>query len=345
MGRERGTGKSTTLAEVAKLAGVAPMTVSRYLNKHPNISQRTANKVAAAIECIGYTPNLAARILMGRPSNTIGLVVPTLSDSFFSEMAHSVQATASAEGKLVWVASSGSNPKVEASLLEQMRQHHVDGILLVPTAGTLESRSITGKVPLVVLDRPLEDGCDAVLVDNRGGMSQLVEHFISHGFTRVLCLSTDAPTVYTVGERIRGYRDVVRKNKLKAYSRAALFDRVGVKNSVRLALSGPGKPQAIVCTNNLTTIYVLEALFEGGLHIPNDVAVGGFDDFELASLLRPGITVVKQSAADLGTRAAHLLLERLSSPDDKWRSVTTILPVSLVLRGSCGCRSETIAST
>lgn len=337
MARERNSVRNITLSDVAAAAGVAPMTVSRYLNQHPNVTDKTARKIAGAIKRLGYTPNIAARILMGQPSDTIGLIVPTLADAFFSEIAHNVQATARERGKLVWVASSDSDSTIETSLLEQMKQHHVDGILLVPTSGKLQQSIVLDRVPIVVLDRPLEQECDAIVVDNRGGAARLIEHFIAHGHKRILCISTDSPTIYTIGERIAGYQDVMRKHRLSAAVRSSLTSRAEVAAEVRLSMNSAKPPQAIFCTNNITTVYLLETLFEDGMRMPQDIAVGGFDDFELASFMRPGVTVVRQPAAELGQQAARVLLDRLVATDSRVNGITTVLPTTLIIRGSCGC--------
>ncbi len=333
--RERNQGESVTLAVVAAAAGVAPMTVSRYLNQHPNVSEKTARKIAGAIKRLGYTPNMAARMLMGQPSNTIGLIVPHLADTFFSEIAHSVQVAAREQSKLVWVASSDSDPKIEASVLKQMKQHHVDGILLVSCAGSVQHQHMDG-VPMVALDRPFHGKCDAVLVDNRGGAAKLVEHFVSHGYRRILCVSADPPSIYTIGERIAGYEDVMRKHRRKITLISSPQNKIDLGLQVRAKLKSAHPPQAIICTNNVTTIYVLEMLAEDGLVMPRDVAVGGFDDFELASLVQPGVTVIRQPAAGLGYQAARLLFDTLSSRETV-RGMTTILPTTLIVRGSCGC--------
>jgi LacI family transcriptional regulator len=336
MGRERTAEKSVTLSDVARTAGVAPMTVSRYLNQHPNISEKTARKVAFAIKKLDYRPNMAARILMGQPSNTMGLIVPNLADSFFSEIAHSVQATARERGKLVWVASSNSDPEVEASLLYQMKQHHVDGVMLIPASAASKEAVLAQDLPTVVLDRPLAE-CNAVMVDNRGGAAKMVQHLVEHGYHRILCVSVDDRSIYTIGERIAGYEDVMRSSRLRPASYTGLQTQVRIAEQVMAALGSSSPPEAIFCTNNITTLHVLETLYEAGLEFPSDVAIGGFDDFDLAALIRPGVTVIRQPAAELGAQAARCLLELAAQGRDGVRGVTTTLPTTLIVRGSCGC--------
>src|ERR1700745_1882652 len=121
-----------TLEDVAKAAGVGPMTVPRTIKRHPYVAEETAKKVRAAIRRLNYRPNHAARMLTGQLSRSIGLIVPDLADPFFSVVSHAVQEAARESGYLVWLAASNGDPAIEAAQVEQMMHHPVDGILLVP---------------------------------------------------------------------------------------------------------------------------------------------------------------------------------------------------------------------
>ncbi len=342
MSRTRAGKKVVTLADVAKEAGVAPMTVSRYLNKHPNVTEATARKVAAAVKRLGYSPNVAARMLMGQPSETIGLILPTLTNAFFAEIAHNIQLSARRLGKLVWVAASDGDVEIERLLFLQMKQHHVDGILMAPAAKTsLQGLPMDG-LPVVALDRPLMRPSCVVVSDNRGGAAAMVEHLIEHRYKTILCLSTDSSATYTVGERIAGYEDMMRKHKLKPAKVQVPQGREGFRAQVRKLLQSAKAPRAIFCTNNVTTIQLLELLLADGVQIPEEVAVGGFDDFELAPYMRPGVTVVRQEAAELGLEAAKTLFALMK--EDGQHAVTRriSLPTKLVIRASCGCEAPAI---
>jgi LacI family transcriptional regulator len=328
--------KNVTLMDVARAADVAPMTVSRFLNRHPNISEKTARKVSAAIKRLGYSPNLAARMLMGQPSNAIGLIVPNLGDPFFAVLAHNIQEAARDRGLLVWVASSNSDQATEFTVLRQMRQHRVDGILLIPSPGELPFERGEGP-PIVMLDRPIANsGCDVVVVENRRSSMEAVQHLVSHGHRRITCISSDGAELYTTRERIAGYEDAMRSHRLKPYIVTECQTIDEVRAYLQAALAGPRPPQAVFSTNNVTTTHVMEAIFELNLVIPEDLALIGFDDFELASMLRPSLTVVRQPSADLGRQAARMLFDRMFS-DKSVSAVNISLPPTLILRASCGC--------
>lgn len=180
--RNSSSKKRATLQDVARAAGVGPMTVSRTINGHPYVAEETARKVHEAIRRLGYRPNHAARMLTGKLSRSIGLIVPDISDTFFSVVSHAVQETARASGYLVWLAASDDDPTIEAAQVEMMMHHPVDGILLVP----VDSRSrylekiAGGTTPIVAIDRPVEvASTDSVGVENRSGARMAVEHLIN----------------------------------------------------------------------------------------------------------------------------------------------------------------------
>lgn len=332
--------KSITLADVAQVAGVAPMTVSRFLNGHPNISEKTARKVNDAVKKLGYQPNLAARMLMGRPSNAIGLIVPDLADPFYAELAHHVQEIAREHGFLVWVAASNSQYETESELLNTMRQHRVDGVLLVSSAGT-HALHLPDNLPIVLLDRPIpKRSYDVVLTENRVSSKHAVEHLIEHGYQEIVCLSVDPLNVYTTAERIHGYEEAMRAHHLKPEVVPNLREIAAVQKYLQDARQRAVPPQAIFTTNNVTTIHMLEAIEPLGIRIPEDIALIGFDDFELAPILRPSLTVVRQSPAEIGRQGARILFERLRATE-VGEPIQKLLPTTLIIRRSCGCNTTT----
>lgn len=168
----KNSAKSVTIADVAKEAGVAPMTVSRALNEHPSVKASTMARVRAAVERLSYSPNPAARILMGQPSNSIALVVPELTNPFFAIVADGVQTAALARGTLVWIVSSGNEMAVEQSEIEKLRSYRVDGILLISSdpANRYLKKVVVEGTPVVAIDLPIESvSTDTVLVENRLG--------------------------------------------------------------------------------------------------------------------------------------------------------------------------------
>ncbi len=331
--------KRATLEDVAKAAGVGPMTVSRTINGHPYVAEETAKRVRTAIRQLDYRPNHAARMLTGQLSRSIGLIVPDLADPFFSVVSHAVQEAARESGYLVWLAASNDDLSIEAAQVEQMAHHPVDGILLVP----VDSRDrylkevATGNTPVVTIDRPIEVATtDSVEVENRAGARMAVEHLIGHGYRKITCVATNAH-LSTIKERIAGYEECMRQARLSRAKVLQLSSLVEAKAGLSALFHSSNRPEALFTANNASTIWVIETLREMNIEAGKDVALVGFDDVDFYTLITPPITSVRQPAAELGRMSARLLLQRIKG-DSSLSSVRTVLPVSLVIRESCGCR-------
>lgn len=342
MGISGKQGRSVTIADVAREAGVAPMTVSRTINGYPHIRPATAIRVRAAIERLAYSPNQAARMLMGQRSNSIGLVIPDLRNPFFAVVADGVQRAARESGALVWMVASDTDVKVEQKEIEKMLSYRVDGLLLIPSSPTAPflRNLLKRSVPVVAIDLPIECGdADAVLVENLRGAQQATEHLIGHGYERILCLC-GWRGLKTMTERVDGYTAAMRKFNLLPVVKDTATDLDSTRRIFQEMERDAKFPEAIFTLNQITTELVWQVLDEMGLRIPVDTALAGFDDFPLASLLTPRLTVVRQPASELGERAARLLFERVASGEKKMR-ITTVLPTELIVRQSCGCNQQT----
>ncbi len=315
------------------------MTVSRTINGHPYVSEETAKKVRAAIQKLNYKPNHAARVLTGQLSRSIGLIVPDISDSFFSIISQAVQETAHAHGYLLWLAASAEDPAIEASHVEMMTTYGVDGILLVPSHSrkaylrTLAS----GSTPVVTIDRPIEIAkTDSVEVENRAGARLAVDHLIQHGYKRIACMVTN-PHLLPIRERIAGYQRAMKDAKLPAAKEIHLSSEESAKVELSRLFASRNPPQALFTANNLTTIWIIEALKELKVKLGKDVALVGFDDVDYFNQLTPAVTAVRQPAFEIGKLAAQMLLKNIR--DEMASSVMKkVLPLTLIVRESCGCR-------
>ena len=337
--------KRATLQDVARAAGVGPMTVSRTINGHPYVAEETAKKVRAAIRRLGYRPNHAARVLTGQLSRSIGLIVPDIADSFFSVVSHAVQETARESGYLVWLAASDENTTVEAAQVEMMTHHPVDGILLVPadSRNSYLKALVSGTTPIVTIDRPIEIATtDSVGVENRRGARMAVEHLLQHGYRKIACVAANSHLL-TIKERVTGYKESMRRARLPCPKELRLSSPTLVKSALAELFGSRNRPDALFTANNASTIWVIEALQELKIKIGKDVALVGFDDVAFFTLISPPITAVGQPAAELGNMAARLLLQRING-EFKASSVRTVLPVTLTIRESCGCKRRQSAT-
>jgi LacI family transcriptional regulator len=342
--RARRRGRPPTIIDVAREAKVGVMSVSRVINNHPSVKHSTRAKVMKAIAKIGYSPNDAARMLKGRRGRTIGLVVPDLSD-FFSSCFHAVQEVAIRHDYQTLVVATGRSVAVEEQQLESI-QNRVAGLLIVSSGSDGRRLKIIQEsgVPVVALDRPVAGmQADAVLVENREGAEQGVRHLIEHGHKKIACVGFDSGS-YTVRERIEGYKVAMRNAGLEPI----LFTQVN-SLEVMQALAqrwsaAKDRPTAVFSLKRITSVNLIQALHLHKLRIPEDVAVVGFDDFDLAEVLGTPLTVVRQTPTGMARAAAELLFKKIANLQEgavsETQTAKMLFPTDLIIRRSCGCPAK-----
>lgn len=326
-----------TMRDVAALAGVSLSTVSRVVTGSQQVDPVMAVKVEKAVEMLGYRHNAAAGNLRRADglSASVGLVFEDVSNPFFSAVHRGVEDVARSRSVLTLAGSSDEDPARERELAEAFLARRVDGLVIVPAGAdhSYLARDVAAGMALVFVDRPPRFmDADAVISDNAGGARTAVAHLAAAGHRRIAFLG-DQPEIFTAAERLRGYGDALRDHggeRDEALIRHPAFRAVDVDATVRELLAGPRPPTALFTAQNLITLGALGTLHALGLQ--HTVALVGFDDVPLASLLQPGVTVVAQDPAALGRRAAELLFSRL----DGYRgpSRREVLPTTLIERGS-----------
>jgi len=340
--------KSThpTLSEVARKAGVGTTTVSRVINGGDRVSPKTLARVLRVIETLGYSPNQAARTLKGHRTKTIGLVIPSIADPFFSSCAEAAQAVARTNDSLLIVTTSHNDPHTEIENISVLIRHRADGLLIAPAnsqGSALRDLLNRTVVPVVTIDRPVYNSSIAsVVTNNLNGAKLATQHLIGHGYKRIACLTGES-SLYTIHERIQGYREAIDAAGLEFILDTSIKDYKSAEYAIESLLAGPNPPDAIFTLKNSTTIYTFEVLQKLNVRIPDSVALLGFDDFELASTVRPSITVVQQPAEEMGRIAAEFLFEQLldankgSGPSRNKQTQQVKLETRLIKRSSCGC--------
>jgi LacI family transcriptional regulator len=322
------------MKDVAARAGVGLKTVSRVVNEEAGVTPDTAARVQAAIDALGFRRNDSARLLRTRRTSSVGLVLEDLADPFYASLSRAVEDVARAHGALLFTGSSAEDPRREQELVLAFCARRVDGLIVVPAADDHRylSPEMDAGVATVFVDRPagrLE--ADVVLTDNAGGTRGGVAHLVAHGHRRIGFIG-DRPGIHTAAERLRGYRE--------AMAAAGLPVRTGwyamgpttperVETALAEMLSGPEPVTALFAGNNRVTVTAVRVLSG----YPRPIALVGFDDFELADLLSPAITVVAQDAPGMGRSAAQLLFRRLDGifSGEPHR---VVLPARLIPRGS-----------
>ncbi|MGA8940413.1 MAG: LacI family DNA-binding transcriptional regulator [Acidobacteriaceae bacterium] len=328
------------MIDVAKLAGVSTMTVSRVLNDTPHVSEGMRQRVFAAIEQLRYQPNELARSLRKQRSRQIGVLVPNLSDPFFATCAHMISTVAKKHSYSVVLSTSNEDQQAEFEEANRMLRRNVEGLIVIPAnLGSNVSLLLAHefeRLPIVTLDRPIAGSrFDSLLVENELGAQLGTRHLISLGHKRIafLGLSDD---VYTMKMRHAGYNAAMLAGNLTPQSAVLTGELEDTRKVLRELLAPKRSPTALFCANNLTTRQVLYALQDMGIHPPDKIALVGFDDFEMADLMRPGTTVVRQPTELLGRTAAEVLFERLNGSHPLKPGKERVLPTELIIRGSCG---------
>jgi LacI family transcriptional regulator len=326
------------LLDVARLAGVSPMTVSRVVNDSGPVSPELRARVEQALADTGYMPNTLARNLRARRTDTIALLLPDMTNPFFTTLAQGVEAAAREAGISLLLANSDEREDEERRLVPMLLQRQVDGLMVVP-AGTGEEtvRACRERgVPLVIVDRrPQGENADVVRADSEGGALELGRLLVGLGHRHMAVLS-GPETVPTAVDRVAGFsRALVDEAGLPPP--CVLHGAFSIESGRAMTLSAMAlapRPTALFAANNFIAIGVQHALAELGLGVPDDVAVVGFDDLPQAMVTFPFLTVVAQPAVEMGRRAVAVLLERLANPGGPAQDV--VLPTELVIRRSSG---------
>ncbi|MEU8827737.1 LacI family DNA-binding transcriptional regulator [Streptomyces sp. NPDC048636] len=329
-------GTRPTMKDVAARAGVGLKTVSRVVNGEPGVTPDTERRVREAITALGFRRNDSARILRKGRTASIGLVLEDLADPFYGPLSRAVEEVARAHGALLINGSSAEDPDREQELVLALCARRVDGLVVIPAGHDHRylAPEIAAGVATVFVDRPAgRIDADAVVSDSFGGAREAVAHLIAHGHRRIGFLG-DQPSIHTAAERLRGYRAAMAEAGLPvkdSWVSLGPTDPVRVRAAATAALEAAEPVTALFAGNNRVTVTVVRVLAERPAPAP-PVALVGFDDFELADLLSPAVTVVAQDAAQLGRTAADLLFRRLDGAGGEPRRV--VLPTRLIPRGS-----------
>jgi LacI family transcriptional regulator len=329
---------TVTLADVARHAGVSLKTASRALNDEPYVNKKTAARIREVMTRLGYRPNELARGLKARKSVAIGMIVPNLSDPFTASAVKAVQEIARANGHIVILASSGGYSDVERFEVQSLVGRQIDGLVISPADSRQDN--VTGIIPpglpVVTYDQPIHGGqFDSVTISNRRTAKAAVQHLLDHGYQRVVAIGA-RPDLYTCSERIDGYREAMKKAGLELRPCLVEHENLLTPEWLSEVVFKRNKADAIICMNWVCTMLTMRGLREIDRRIGFDVPFLSFDDFDLADMMTPSISAVRQPADAFGAEAATLLFERIGGSSEEERR-SLILPTELILRQSCGC--------
>jgi LacI family transcriptional regulator len=354
----RPSGSPVTLYDVARLAGVSTATVSRVVHAQDRVADGTRARVRQVIDQLGYVPDGAAQSLSRRQKHVIGLVgverlaphqydIESMSLLFYDEILRGVEQRIRYHNWSLLITYLREESHEDLRRLQTL-SGKVDGLLIgegiVPSD---ELARLAARLPVVVVaGDPAEEAADVVTADNRSGSAALVRHLVEvHGRRRIFHID-GPPSAPDAKERRLALGEVIRVHHGVALvgSHSGRFSvQSGEEAGEKLLADRAGLPDAIVCANDQMAIGVLQALARGGVRVPEELSVTGFDDIFPGSLFEPSLTTVHQPMRLLGERACARLLDRIAKPD--LPPQVELLPTDLVLRKSCGCPPGTAART
>lgn len=344
--------KRTTIDDVAALAGVSKGTVSKYLGDGDYyISEATRSRIAAAVEELDFQPNALARGLVRRRTQTIGVIVASITNPVYPELIAGAESVLGANGYTLIFGSSENTPAKEADVVRSMRQRQVDGVIMasVTMQDDEVAQLVSSGLDVVLASRDItsNDMVDAVVVDNADGAVAAVRHLADHGHTRIGHIAGPQDVV-PFALRRSSFREECERRGIDldpelVVEVATTTPERGAEAVERL-LDLPVPPTAVFVGSDGMAVGVLEACARRGLDVPGDLAIIGFDNVWVGRLPGIQLTTVDSRAREVGALAASRLVDRIEA---RWGGGgpdggpgTTVLPADLVVRSTCGCDSS-----
>jgi DNA-binding LacI/PurR family transcriptional regulator len=331
-----------TITDVARLAGVSISTVSRVLNDTAPVASDTVERVRDAVQKLNFTPHAAARTLAVRKTDVIGLLLPEIGSSFFIPTLRGIESAVREAGFDLFIFAGNPGANRRRDWHQPLGDHNTDGLLVF--ANQMESRELgvlyQRGFPVVLLHRssPLGANIPSVRVDNRAGMRKLMEHLIAHHGCRRIVFLRGGDGNEDSFEREAAYRETLEAHGIpfaQELVESANFTEHGGEAAVQRLLAAGVQFDAIFAGDDEAAAGALMALRRAGVRVPQEVCLAGFDDVPIARHLNPPLTTVRVPIETASYLAARQLVRMIRNDE---ADISTVLPVELVVRESCGCR-------
>lgn len=307
----------TTLKDVARASGVSTATVSRVLSGNGYVSKEVRKRVESVIVQLHYQPNGIARSLRSAKTQTIGVLVPDISNPYFMDLIRSFEEVVSAENYNIVIGSSSEKPEKEKKLIEVFLEKQVDALVLATSRDEISDsvqRCQQQNVPLMLVDRSISGlEVDTIVEENVNGAYELVKYLIAAGHRKIAIINGTSP-ISTVLERQRGFELAMKDHHLPipdGYVQQGGFNQESGYILCKRLLKLGSPPTAIFCSNNFIAVGLIVAVNELGLSIPEDISVVSFGELLVPELIRPRLTAVIQDPVRVGSITGRLLLEKL----------------------------------
>ena len=330
--------KKITIKDVAASVGVSPTTVSHVLTGKRHVKRQTIEKVQEAVKALNYKPNVIAQSLKQNRTNTIGVIIPDITNPFFTGIVSAIESKANQEGVSVILNNYNDDASLEKKCIDVLLQKQVDGIILAPGVGNREyiRSSLTNEIPLVLMDRSIR-GCSADLVelDNYAASFQAVEYLLNLGHRKIGFIGgiTD---ISSNREREQGYIDALAAEGIHTpegfIQRKAARISGGYEGAMAL-MNRRTPPTALFLGSNTISLGAIKALKELSVTCPDELSIISFGDFEWSTAFDPQLTCIYTPVGEMGLTAVEKLLVRIRQPDKSPEKQT--IYCRMIKRDSC----------
>ena len=333
--------KSATIIDIAKKLNISTSTVSRALNDHPDIKQETKDQVKKIAKKLHYTPNPIAQSLKSKKSNIIGVIVPEIEHDFFSSAISGIEEVAYHSGYVILVCQSNESYEREVVNTNALMHQRVAGLIVSISQTTKNGdhfkELISRNIPLVFFDRVCSDvPAYKVIIDDEKSAFNAVEYLIKTGRKKIAHFS--GPKELKICEqRLNGYKLALKKanipveNNLIRYG--GMYESDGY-HSMDALINENIIPDSVFAVNDPVAIGAFQRINEARLRIPEDIAIVGFSNNKITSLVNPPITTVNQPSFEMGKKAVEILIEMINNRQGNYQKKTVVLEAELIIRGS-----------
>ncbi|HEY9292430.1 MAG TPA: LacI family DNA-binding transcriptional regulator [Microlunatus sp.] len=333
--------RTVRLVDVAERAGVSIKTVSNVVHDHPYVRPELRAKVQAAIDELGYRPNMTARRLATGQTGTISIALPAIDVPYFGEICQAFDRSLRTHKLRTVIDQTLADRDAEQAVLDQRDHGLVDGVIFHPVALTPEDLADRqAGFPLVLIgEGPSPAGIDHVMIDNIAAATEVAASLLAGGRRRIAFLGHNRRKLsHTTGQRLEGYKRAIHQAGLKLdrrlYLRVDNYAPESGRQAVHEAVERGISFDAIMCRDDLLALGAMHGLAELGRKVPDDVAVIGWDDLQIAAHLTPTLTSVAPDKTEIANLATRLLLERINGYHGPGRH--EIVPYRLISRDSSG---------
>lgn len=317
----------TSIRDVARLAGVSPATVSRVINGTANVDGEKKKRVLKVIEETGFVPNEVARSLFKKSAKLIGLIVPSIDNSFFTQMASAIEKEADAHGHRLLLCNTGHNPDKEKAMVQMLMSMNADGIIITTSNEEIVTLIESSHIPIVITDRRPKQGknCSYIHCNHYDGGRMAMQHLLECGCKNIVCVK-GPQDISSAQERYGGYRDVCKEQGIEEQTMECGYEfQDGLKMIEELLNKFPHTDGIVAC-NDMVAVSIYKVLHSKGIKVPEQIQIIGFDDIAISSLMTPAISTIAQPITEMGIKAARLIVD--SNRDNE----EYIFPAKLIKR-------------